>query len=35
MNKFTVGESLDNAGICPHCGEYVMYNEYLVVTESL
>jgi len=35
MNKFTVGGYLDNEGICPHCGKDVIYNEYLVVTESL
>ena len=35
MNKFTVGGCLDNEGVCPHCGKDVIYNEYLVVTESL
>ena len=33
MNKFTVGGSLDNEGICPHCEKDVIYNEYLVVTD--
>jgi hypothetical protein len=33
MNKFTVGGSLDNEGVCPHCGKDVIYNEYLVVTD--
>ena len=35
MNKFTVGGCLDNEGVCPHCGKDVIYNEYLIVTESL